>query len=514
MERFARHPALEYRVQPPELAAEAFRQKAGGRQKFLADAVPLNIVKEAAPRGHMVMRQLVRAARGFGKAASPTGDLAKRQFDESKVRRDGDGQFSSAGGGQRGRYHGQFHDSGPSAGKKTPGFDGGPDRSKGMVSSLYARRPPEVLEESADAGPSAGSMFGPGTKLTPRQPTSLKPARVQEVLREAGEITKARSAKLKAEFLAGEHKDLMRGSNQQPDPKVLGMALAHARNFALHDMGLIDYRFSIKEEHHADLKRMIPFMWHARRSMANTLRQDGPPELAVWRKEFGTPFKDGRTYERSSRSGNEFGHKEGDPKKSFYRHMILVKRDGGWDEALEKTWLGVAARGAGIAVRGVSRGVVAAGKLAGQSLATGGAAVARQGSAMVAASRAKGIRSNVRSALSAGRASRVAAVDSAERAAAGAYRAPAGQGFAASIQGIGNAAGAAGIKTRADAFRSSRASSRGWARNQSALRGSAKLVGGLALGSGAALVGRDIYRSESAARDNRRRALGLSKRTT
>lgn len=154
-------------------------------------------------------------------------------------------------------------------------------------------------------------------EMRPQRPAAMADDEYHALARYAGETTRGIRDKVLTD---GKNKRMIPDGT---DPKTAKLAYEHARKLALHDVGLADMRFRMTPETVEQLQPLHPFIWHARRAQANALRQGKPGAWAPFRQEFGKPFKDGRTY-----AFDGAGHKAGDEKKRFYRHLQLVKAAG------------------------------------------------------------------------------------------------------------------------------------------------------------------------------------------
>lgn len=173
-------------------------------------------------------------------------------------------------------------------------------------------------EGPAQIATAAGGLYR-HLEMRPQEPDDMPAEKLAELRRFAGERTNAIRDKV---ITDSTNKRLIPPGT---DPKAVKAAYKHAQHLALHDVGLANMRFRMTPETIVQLKPLHQFIWHARRAQANMLRQEKPGEWAPFRRQFGTPFKDGRTYQVDTQ-----GQKAGEPKKSFYRHMVLVKRWPSW----------------------------------------------------------------------------------------------------------------------------------------------------------------------------------------
>lgn len=148
-----------------------------------------------------------------------------------------------------------------------------------------------------------------------------------------GQWAVGRSRELKdaiiAEGIAGDRKKKRYPTipaDKIEDRRAISDAFNHARELALHDVGLWRVRdFSMTPEAKAKLAGMEPFIWRARRQLSNPIREERKETWAATRAQHGMEFTDGRTY----RHGTKGGRQQGDKKKRFERHSVLVKRWAG-----------------------------------------------------------------------------------------------------------------------------------------------------------------------------------------
>ena len=103
------------------------------------------------------------------------------------------------------------------------------------------------------------------------------------------------------------------------------LAFNHARNLALHDVGLIHYDWAHTDEAKEKLKPLQGYITKARREMNTRLRDGFPGAWAPFRQQFGTA---GATA-GGARAGFAHGQEEDADRKAFYRHHVLIKRWGG-----------------------------------------------------------------------------------------------------------------------------------------------------------------------------------------
>jgi hypothetical protein len=285
------------------------------------------------------------------------GRLAKF-FDESKIRRDKYGRFAPkdgskiAAGAPRPRYVSSIYARGPNweDREEKPPYDwsravGRPKEVKRMPYTL--REAYERYRKQLDANPPeppkaperkptkafdsphvrTGGMFYEWTSIKPQIPSGMSVDQYIALSRWAGDRTRSMRDEIITRSIGrrdpGGHKNrilLPIGTN--PKDRNVRLAFNLARNLALHDVGLISYDYKMKPDIIQALQPYKDFIKHARRRMANTLREEAEPGTwAPFRREFGTPFKDGRTYHADTRSG----HKKGEPKKAFARHMHFLK---------------------------------------------------------------------------------------------------------------------------------------------------------------------------------------------
>jgi hypothetical protein len=253
------------------------------------------------------------------------GGLAKRAtFDEAKHHRDADGKFA------------------PKAEAAPRAIPGGPKFSPTRRSIYSQYRPSEAPEAAPPVNPQidpASVRYPEGTRLSfpergyfaltalrPQVPAKLGQEGYAEIARWAGQATTDARVDIYERAAA---KGLIPGEGRRDneaklDPKAVRAAYNHARNLALHDVGLIAYDWRHSDEGVEAMRPLVPFMRYTRDSLQNVLLSGRPGEWAAFRREFGTPFKDGRTYQHDTR-----GQKAGEPKKAFERHLNFLKdKDG------------------------------------------------------------------------------------------------------------------------------------------------------------------------------------------
>lgn len=164
-------------------------------------------------------------------------------------------------------------------------------------------------QESAMGGTFALQSF------TPRMSSEHGAEKSMELAQWAGK----RTAEARKEVL-------MRGTERRLIPAHAGerdvrAAFNHARNIALHDVGLGDYQFRFNPEARARFDELVPFIKYARRKLGGIMREERPGEWAAYRREHGKPLPGGAVHLKDTN-----GQKAGDPKLVFYRHNELVKR--------------------------------------------------------------------------------------------------------------------------------------------------------------------------------------------
>jgi hypothetical protein len=247
------------------------------------------------------------------------GDLAKRA---------GDGVISDAEREQR-RAAGKA-----SAEARRKGVPGGPKFSP-TRRSLYSQYVPTKGDRAGwdampdvDQGGDAKEATGPFVRrdLKPQVPKTLGEDGYVELGRWASQATRDARPDLYERaaakgLLPGEGK---RAAEAKLDAKAVRLAYNHARNLAMHDVGLFRYDFAQGDEAIEQLKPLIPFMRYTRDSLKNTLLSGRPGEWAQFRREFGKEHADGRVHAFDTR-----GQKAGEKKRHFERRLnFLVNAEG------------------------------------------------------------------------------------------------------------------------------------------------------------------------------------------
>lgn len=298
-------------------------------------------------RGQMTRRHLLGAGVGLG----------LQKFDPAQHPRAEDGRFTEKGGGRsrmaggapRPRMVAGIYSRGPQWEERAPktrdpAMRVGPTKDMdyrhrkayARFRDDLARNPPPAPAAAEDAAREAPdvSALAEGKRFKrfvqrPQKPSTMSEAKYVEMGRWANERLRGMRDEIIERSIGrndpGGHKHaLMIPRDADPKDPVIRAAFNHAKNLALHDVGLIHYDFEMQPEHIEALTPYKAFIKHARRKMGDVLRSERPGEWAEFRREFGEEFDDGRTYAFDTR-----GQKAGEKKKRFLRHQVLLKSESG-----------------------------------------------------------------------------------------------------------------------------------------------------------------------------------------
>ena len=285
--------------------------------------------------------QMKREKRARQASAGGFGALFRSAGEGELAKRAGDGVISDAEREQRraaGRASAEARRNRAGGDDQPRAVPGGPKFSPTRRSIYSQYRPSEAPEAAPPVNPQidpASVRYPEGTRLSfpergyfaltalrPQVPAKLGQEGYTEIARWAGQATTDARPDI---YERAATKGLIPGEGRRDnepklDPKAVRAAYNHARNLALHDVGLIAYDWRHSDEGVEAMKPLVPFMRYTRDSLQNVLLSGRPGEWAEFRREFGTPFKDGRTYQHDTR-----GQKAGEQKKAFERHLNFLK---------------------------------------------------------------------------------------------------------------------------------------------------------------------------------------------
>jgi hypothetical protein len=342
-------------VVPKHIASAQDRLAAGvkgvertGRLQRLNSRVALAVMGASALAGGLLGAR--SAGRGVDRMHAEMEAELDAQWDrraaEERAKRDGlgkragDGHLSEAEHAQRvaaARASAEKRrgaGGGPEAGSREPrALPGGPSPQP-KKSSLFSqyRADPDDKEWKGRGDDAPAPRSGPFVRSVqkPQVPKELGEEKYVELARWAAGRTRDMRPDVLTRAAAkglipGEGR---RANEAKPDPKTVRVAYNLARNLALHDVGVFEFDWNLTPEAQEQLRPLVPFMRYARRVQGNALREEKAGEWAPFRREFGKPFKDGRTYAKDTR-----GQKAGEEKKAFARHLHFLKAIGAGDLA-------------------------------------------------------------------------------------------------------------------------------------------------------------------------------------